>query len=66
METTNSVFRAYKVKELAYCYNVSVPTFKKWLKPFEDKIGRQIGHFYMAPQIKIMQECIGEFVLTLK
>ena len=51
--------RAYTLKQIAGLYCVSNQTFKLWLKPFENEIGKRIGHFYSVKQIKIILEKLG-------
>jgi len=59
MKTNGFIIRAYKVKELAFIYKVSKPTLKKWLQPFRQEIGNQIGHFYTGPQVRIILDKLG-------
>jgi transposase len=47
-------------KELASLYNVSTSTFKRWVKPFDDKIGKKTGWFFKPKQVKKIFELLGE------
>lgn len=46
--------KPYSQKELAKLYGVCSKTFKKWIKPFEEEIGKQSGRYYTIPQVKII------------
>ncbi len=48
--------RPYTTKELAFLYSISIPTFKKWLKPFDAYIGKRHGNYYNVAQVKIIFE----------
>jgi hypothetical protein len=39
--TTETIVRAYTVKELAALYGISEKTFKGWLQPHADVIGKK-------------------------
>lgn len=49
----------WRIRELAYLYQVSIETFRKWISPFEHKIGPRKGHFYTPTQVKIILEGVG-------
>ena len=56
----NSIqIKPYTVLELARLYGVSDRTIKKWIKPFEQEIGKKIGYFYTIAQVKIIFEKLG-------
>jgi len=46
--------RPAKLCELAMLYQVDPKTFRKWLKPFENKIGERVGHYYTTKQVKVI------------
>ena len=47
--------RPYTTKDLMVIYNVkSYKTWKRWIEPFEDKIGKRVGYFYSIPQVKVI------------
>lgn len=46
-------------QELARAYGVSVRTLTNWLKPFENRIGKRIGHTYTPKQMVIIYEILG-------
>lgn len=45
--------------ELSRIYGVDFRTFKKWIVPFQDKIGLRIGRFYTVLQVKIIFDSLG-------
>lgn len=51
--------KPYSPKTLSSLYGVSIKTFRKWLLPFQDQIGRKNGHYYTSLQVKIIVEKIG-------
>lgn len=51
--------RPYTHKELAAMYKVSWLTFQKWLKPFENDIGKKTGHFYNTKQVQVIFDKLG-------
>ena len=51
--------KPYSTKELSHMYGVSDRVFRKWLKPFEEAIGKKTGHFYTNIQIEIIFEKLG-------
>jgi len=53
------VIKPYSTKELSHMYGVSDRVFRKWLKPFEEAIGKKTGHFYTNIQIEIIFEKLG-------
>jgi hypothetical protein len=52
--------RAYRMWQLAAAYQVHVSTFRKWIKPHQDKIGKQISRMYTPKQVQIIIDCLGE------
>ena len=48
--------RPYSIKELALLYEVDRRTFRKWLRRYEDAIGKQQGHYYNITQVKMIFE----------
>jgi hypothetical protein len=58
MTTTENpiLLKAYSLVELAAIYGVDWRTFKKWLKPFEQEIGKKEGRYYRIPQVKVIFE----------
>jgi hypothetical protein len=47
------------LKEIAIKYGVSDRTVRKWLLPFQDKIGKKVGWYYSVNQVKIIFQCLG-------
>ena len=48
--------RAYSIKELALIYEIDRRTFRKWLLPHEPIVGKQKGHYYNIPQVRLIFE----------
>lgn len=47
--------RPYTTKDLMVIYNVkSYKTWKRWIEPHQDKIGKRVGYFYSIPQVKVI------------
>lgn len=44
--------KPYTSKQLALTYCVTVPTFKKWIKPIEHKLGEKMGNYFTISQVK--------------
>ena len=66
MSTTTNAPDSYRVeikpcslKELSNIYGVTVRTIKKWIAPHDKKIGKKIGRYYNALQVKIIFEKLG-------
>ena len=51
--------KPYSLMELSRIYGVDFRTFKKWIVPFQDKIGLRIGRFYTVLQVKIIFDSLG-------
>ena len=51
--------KAYTVKQLAELYGVSSKTFRRWLVPFNKKIGTKQGYFYSISQVRRIVEHLG-------
>ena len=49
----------YQSKELAGLYNISLPTFYKWLVPIRQHLGLQIARMWNINQVKKMFEHFG-------
>lgn len=61
MSTTNDYveIKPYSLTELARIYGVQSRTLKNWLVPHHEAIGKRIGRFYTALQVKIIFEKLG-------
>ncbi len=61
MSTTNDYveIKPYSLAELARIYGVQSRTLKNWLVPHDEAIGKRIGRFYTALQVKIIFEKLG-------
>ena len=59
MKKQQITLKPYTVLELARMYEVSDRTLKKWLKPFEEEVGKKNGYFYTIAQVKIIFEKLG-------
>ncbi len=51
--------KGYTTAELCEMYEISKPTFLKWLKPFRNEIGEKKGHFFSVKQIEIIVQKLG-------
>ena len=51
--------KPYTAKQLADMYEVSLNTFKKWLKKHEDAIGPKVGHYYSIRQVQVIISRLG-------
>jgi hypothetical protein len=60
-----TLFRACTIAVLAALYGVSIPTFKKLIKPHLKKIGKRIGNLFTTRQILIIVKCIGPPAIVL-
>jgi uncharacterized protein YjcR len=52
--------KAMTIKELAAVYQVSTSTFKRWIVPFDEKIGKKVGWFYKPVQVKKIFQLLGK------
>jgi hypothetical protein len=55
----HTLFRACTLAVLAALYGVSIPTFKKMIKPHLKKIGKRAGNLFTTRQILTIVKCIG-------
>ncbi len=46
--------RAYTSFELCRIFNLSRPTFNKYIRPHLPKIGKRLGHTWTLAQVKII------------
>lgn len=46
--------KPYTSKELRVLYGVSEKTFRKWLKPFAEEIGRRNGAYFSVRQVRVI------------
>lgn len=51
--------KPYSLKELAAMYHVAKNTFKKWIEPFQNELGKRSGYYYSNIQVKIIFEKLG-------
>jgi hypothetical protein len=51
--------RGYTLADLARLYKVCVRTINRWLKPFEEVIGKKQGRYFTVAQVKIIFEKLG-------
>ena len=61
MSTTNYVveIKPYSLTELSSLYGISNGVMKKWLVPHNEAIGKKVGRFYNALQVKTIFEKLG-------
>ena len=57
--------KPYTPKEFRDLYGVSYKTFRTWIKPFLEEIGKPIGKTYNVNQVRIIIEKLG-FPETIK
>jgi len=60
MENDTNKIKGMSKTELAYAYNVSLKTFRNWIKPFEQEIGAYRGKAYTPKQVETIQRLLGE------
>jgi hypothetical protein len=51
--------KPYKLKELAFFYEVSKPVLRAMLSPYLHKIGKRKGHYYNVFQVKYIISKLG-------
>lgn len=58
------LLRPMSTSELARVYGIAPLTLKRWIKPFNDKVGEKIGRYYTIKQVKIIVLQLGfpEFI----
>jgi hypothetical protein len=57
---SETLVRAYTVKELAELYGISEKTFKSWLQPHCGTIGKKKGWYFNTLQVRIIFSKLGE------
>jgi transposase-like protein len=57
--TATAEIKPYSTKEIAMLYGVCDKTLKKWLKPFEEYIGKKTGRYYTIAQVNIIFDKLG-------
>lgn len=55
----NFALRPYKLIELAAFYGMHRNTFRTWLDPFREKIGKRKGHYYTIVQVITIVKSLG-------
>lgn len=50
---------AHKQKDLCKFYNISAKTFRKWLRPYQDRVGPKNGQYYSPQQVEIIFDILG-------
>jgi len=61
MKQANSEkIKAQSKTELAHAYNISLKTFRNWIKPFEQEIGTYRGKAYTPKQVETIRRLLGE------
>lgn len=59
------LLKPYSSQELADLYGVNIKTFKKWLCPFDKRIGKRVGRYYTVAQVMMIFECLGVPNMTI-
>lgn len=49
----------YNMKQLATLYGMGYKTFRKWLKPHQEAIGKRTGYYYNFHQVSIIFQKLG-------
>lgn len=57
--TIDTMIKPCTISELAEMYGVSLKTFRKWLQPHKEAIGKRVGHFYNTLQVRIIFDRLG-------
>ena len=58
--TTETLVKAYTLKELSALYGISPKTFKNWLQPYVETIGEKRGWYFNTLQVKLIFEKLGQ------
>jgi DNA-binding transcriptional MerR regulator len=58
--TSDTKIKAYKPKELANFYGVTIKTLRTWLLPHQQDVGERSSKYYTAKQVRIIFEKLGE------
>lgn len=51
--------KPYTLAELSRLYEVDKRTFKMWIEPYKDQIGKRIGKYYSVLQVRFIFEQLG-------
>lgn len=51
--------KPYTAKQLSDMYEVSLNTFKKWVRKHKEAIGIKEGHFYNVLQVEVIISKLG-------
>ena len=51
--------KRYSIPELADQYKCSPRTFRRWMEKIRPTLGRRMGHFFSAAQVKLIVEHLG-------
>ena len=57
--TTDIMIKPCTISELADMYGVSLKTFRTWLQPHKQAIGKRLGRYYNTQQVRIIFERLG-------
>ena len=49
----------YNTKQLAKLYGMDYKTFRKWLLPYQEAVGKRIGYYYNFRQANIFFQKLG-------
>lgn len=56
---SNVLIKPYNIKELAAIYNVTPRTMSNWLEEHKAAIGKKVGRYFSALQVKVVFEKLG-------
>jgi len=58
--TETPLYKSTSKAIMAEAYNVSLHTFRKWIKPIQAHLGDYIGRAYTPKQVALIVELLGE------
>ncbi len=59
-DSSEAKIGSYNSKELARLYGVSDKTFRAWLMPYKEIVGKKTSKYFTAKQVRIIFEQLGE------
>lgn len=60
MKTANTIeIKAYSISELARMYGISNKSMHSWLKPHAAALGKRVGRYYTALQVRMIFDKFG-------
>jgi hypothetical protein len=59
IEKTRILIKPYTQQELSDLYDVSSRTFRRWIKLFENQLGKRLANIYMISQVELIFNKLG-------